>query len=247
MSISSTGIGVSMEISPHRLLERARERFQLGDYFGSVHLIEDLVESGRAFADAHQLLGLAYHMVGQSERALLSFDRALELNPRYVEAHIHRGIVLGDLGRWEDAERAFVAAREYGGEDRGGVQAHHAATLANMHAELGEAYVEAGALNKAIEQYQAALHLGPPYHDLRYRLGQLLLDSGRSLEAREELHRVVEARPGSADVKLAYGLACYVSGDAATARNVWEELADEHPEDVRANAYLAMLARGADA
>jgi len=236
-----------MDISPHRLLERAKERFALGDYFGSIHLLEDLIESGRAFADAHQLLGLSYHMVGRSETALESFNRALGLNPRYVEAHIHRGIVLSDLGRTEEAERAFSEAREWGGADRGGVPAHHAAKLANLHAELGEAYVEAGALGQAIEQYRAALSLGPDYHDLRYRLARLLLEAGRSLESREELQQVVQARPGSTDVKLSYGLACYVSGDAASARSVWEELADRDSDDVRAHAYLAMLSRGAQA
>ena len=46
-------MGSSMDISPHRLLERAKERFELGDYFGCVHLLEELIESGRAIADAH--------------------------------------------------------------------------------------------------------------------------------------------------------------------------------------------------
>jgi len=99
----------------------------------------------------------------------------------------------------------------------------------------------------SIEQYQAALHLGPDYHDLRYRLARLLLEAGRSLESREELQRVVQARPDSTDVRLFYGLACYVSGDAATAKAVWEELASRDSEDVRAQAYLAMLSRGAQA
>jgi tetratricopeptide (TPR) repeat protein len=236
-----------MEISSHRLLERAKERFELGDYFGAIHLLEDLIESGRAFADAHQLLGLAYHMVGRSDTALDAFDMALQLNPRYVEAHIHRGVVLSDLGRADEAERSFAAARQWGGADRGGVQAHHAAKLANLHAELGEAYVEAAALTQAIEQYQAALYLGPSFHDLRYRLAQLLLEAGRSLEAREELQLVAQARPTSTDVKLTFGLACYVSGDAQSARAIWEELADRNADDVRANAYLAMLDRGAGA
>ena len=126
-----------MDISSHRLLERAKEHAELGDYFGSIQLLEELIEAGRAYADAHQLLGLAYHMIGRSERALESFDRALELNPRYVEAHIHRGIVLSDLGRSEDAELAFTYAKDCGGADRGGVQAHHAAKLSNLHAALG--------------------------------------------------------------------------------------------------------------
>ncbi len=236
-----------MKVSPHRLLERAKNHFELGDYFGSVHLLEELIEGGRAFADAHQLLGLAYHMVNQSERALESFDRALELNPRYVEAHMHRGIVLSDLGRSEQAQEAFEAARECAGGEQGGVQEHHAAKLANLHAELGEAYLEAGDLNRAIDQYQAALRLGPTFHDLRYRLGRLLLDAGRPSEAREELQRVALARPTSSEVKLTLGLACYVSGDEGTAHSVWRELAREHPDDVRTKAYLAVLQRGAEA
>ena len=236
-----------MDISAHRLLERAKERSELGDYFGCIHLLEELIESGRAYADAHQLLGLAYHMVGRSERALESFDRALALNPRYVEAHIHRGIVLSDLGRSAEAELAFTHAKDCGGADRGGVKEHHAAKLSNLHAALGEAYVEAGALNQAIEQYQAALRLGPNFHDLRYRLGRLLLDAGRSLEAREELQIAADARPGSVPNQLALGLACYVSGDAVTARAVWEKIAAENPEDSRAPAYLAMLDRGVEA
>ena len=236
-----------MDISAHRLLERAKERSELGDYFGSIHLLEELIETGRAYADAHQHLGLAYHMVGRSERALQSFDRALELNPRYVEAHIHRGIVLSDMGRAAEAELAFTMARDCGGADRGGVQEHHAAKLSNLHAALGEANVEAGALNQAIEQYQAAMRLGPSYHDLRYRLGRLLLDAGRSLEAREELQIAADARPGSLPNQLALGLACYVSGDAVSARAIWEKILAEHPDDTRATAYLAMLNRGAEA
>jgi tetratricopeptide (TPR) repeat protein len=235
-----------MDISSKRLLERAKERSELGDYFGSIYLLEELIETGKAYADAYQLLGLAYHMVGRSERALEAFDKALELNPRYVEAHIHRGIVLSDLGRSTEAELAFTMARDCGGADRGGVQEHHAAKLSNLHASLGEAYVEAGALNQAIEQYQVALRLGPNFHDLRYRLGRLLLDAGRSLEAREELQKAAEGRPGSVPNQLALGLACYVSGDAVTAKEVWSKVLVENPDDSRAKSYMAMLDRGVE-
>lgn len=234
-----------MDVSPHRMLERAKEIFDLGDYFGCIHLLEELIESGQGFADAHHLLGLAYQMAGRSERALASFEAALTLNPRYVEALIHQGIVLSEIGEVERAEESFAKAREYGGGDRGGVGAHYAAKLANLHAQMGEAYVEAGALTQAIEQYQTALRLGPSFHDLRYRLGRLLLEAGRSLEAREELQIVVDARPSSADVRSAYGLACFVSGDAATAKSVWENLMLEQPENGRARAYLAMMDRAA--
>lgn len=230
-------------LNPDQLLERAKERFDADDYYGCIHLLEELIESGRAFADAHHLRGLAYFMLGQPQRALESLDRALEENARYLEALIHRAIVLGSMGRTEEAEASFATARAIGSETRAGIPAHYAAKLANQHAALGEAYAEAGALERAIEQYRAALELGPRFHDLRYRLARLLLDAGRALEAREELDRVAAARPGAVEVRAALGLACYLSGDAGTARRIWEELRTERPEDVRIRVYLGMLDR----
>src|SRR5574341_2601828 len=98
---------MSMELNPGQLVPQARERLDLHDYFGAIHLLEDVVGSGRAYADAHQLLGLAYSLAGQRERALECFDRALALNPRYVEALIHKAIVLNEVGREEDARHVF--------------------------------------------------------------------------------------------------------------------------------------------
>lgn len=233
-----------MDVSPEQLLDRAKERFELHDYYGSLYLLHELIDGGRAFADAHNLLGLSYEMLGRPERALEALNEALELNPRYVEANIHRGIVLAELGRSEEATEAFEAAQKSGAEDRGGFPAHQAAKLANLHADLGEAYAEAGALQEGTEQYRRALELGPTFHDLRFRLGRLLLDAGRSLEAREELEAVVKARPKAVEAQAVYGLACFLSGDAATARTVWESLIGEHPDDVRVKAYLGMLERG---
>ena len=236
-----------MDVTPEQLLERAKERFELQDYFGAIHLLEDLIAGGQAFADAHHLLGLCYHLLGQTDRGLAALDQAIALNPRYVDARIHRGVILGELGRAEEAQADFAAAREAGSEARDGIPRHHAAKLANLHATLGEAYAEAGALDRAIGQYETALDLGPSFHDLRYRLGRLLLETGRVLEAKEVLEAVAEARPESAEIQNAVGLAAYLSGDAATARQVWSHVQREHPGDPRASAYLAMLDRGARA
>src|SRR5258705_1825762 len=144
---SSTGIRRFMDVSPEHLVGQARERFQLQDYYGAIHLLEEVVATGRAFADAHHLLGLSYSLVGQADNALGQFDRALQLNPRYVEALLHRAIVLNELGREEEADRMFRRAAEVGGEVRQGFPAHVASKLANQHAALGDAYLESGGLN----------------------------------------------------------------------------------------------------
>ena len=235
-----------MDVRPENLVDRAKERFELQDYYGCVHLLEEVIRTGKAFADAHHLLGLALHLSGRSEAALESFDRALELNPRYHEAHIHRGIVLNEMGRTVEAEEAFKGAAEARGAERDGIPGHHAAKLANHHAQLGEAYADVGAMAEAIEQYRTALRLGPTFHDLRYRLARMLLEAGRSLEALEELETLAVAKPGAKDIQSTMGLACYVSGETGRAEEIWTGIQQEHPDDSRTRAYLAMLKRAHD-
>src|SRR3954468_19055934 len=109
---SSNGIGRLMAGQTELLLARARERFVVQDYYGTVHLLESVVDSGRAFADVHHLLGVSLSLLGQSQRALDELDRALELNPNYVEALIHRGLVLNDVGRTDEAQEAFGKAAQ---------------------------------------------------------------------------------------------------------------------------------------
>jgi len=232
-----------MDVSPEHLVDQARERFQLQDYYGAIHLLEEVLATGRAFADAHHLLGLSYSLVGQPDNALAQFDRALQLNPRYVEALIHRAIVLNELGREDEADAMFRRAAQLGGETREGFSAHVAAKLANQHAALGDAYVESGGVNQAIAQYREALELGPGFHDLRYKLGRLLLQAGRALDAREQFDIIVRHRPTYLDAAAMLGLACYLAGDGLAARAVWEECRERRPEDPRVEAYLAMLSR----
>lgn len=232
-----------MDVSPVQLLDRAKERFALNDYFGAIHLLEELTERGRAYADAQHLLGLCYHLAGQPDKALERLDEAVRINPRYVEALVHRGVILGELGRTTEAEGMFAQARSVTVRGTNGIAAHHAGKLANHHAALGEAYAEAGSLDRAIGQYRTALELGPTFQDLRLRLGRLLLEAGRTLEARDTLEEVVRERPGSVEAKAAFGLACYLSGDAASAEETWHLLHNEHPGDPRAQVYLHLLQR----
>ena len=231
-----------MQRNADQLLVRARERFAAGDWFGTLYLVDELVESADGFADAHQLRGVALALLGRPEDALAAFDTALTRNPAYVEALVHRAVVLAELGRGEEAARSFeLAARAENAEGR--FPRAVAGRLANLHAQLGEAYADAGAPQEAVSEYRRALSLGPDFHDLRYRLGRHLVASGRYLEAREELERVLRVRPDFAEARTALGLACYLSGDTEGARAVWRDCRERRPDDARVDAYLAMVER----
>jgi len=226
-----------------RLLARARDRFTVQDYYGAIYLLEEIVASGRAFADVHHLIGVSLSLLGRSQEALTQFARALELNRRFLEALIHQGLVLSELGRARESEESFRRAADSVAPSSAGLPAPVAARLANQHAELADAYAEAGALSRAIEQYEQSLALGPNFQDLRYRKARVLLEAGRALEAREALEEVLKARPNFVDAEAALGLAHYLSGDGVGAREVWRACLARRPENARVEAYLAMLGR----
>ena len=225
------------------LLAVARERFDARDYRGAALLLSSAIESGQGYADAHHLLGLCYAMTEWRDEALAAFDAAIRLNPRYVEAHLNRSIVLSDLGRSQEAEAALSKAHELGRPDATGFPAVIANRLANMHAELGRAYREAGAAEKAIEQFRGALTLRPAFADLRLDLARTLLEVGSHDMAIEELEIILKSSPEWLEAMLLRGLAAYLGGDYSGAKTVWEDASERHPEDPRLETYRSMLAR----
>jgi hypothetical protein len=144
---------------------------------------------------------------------------------------------------YAEAEAAFRAASEQGTNSGGAYSRPVAARLANLHAELGEAYAEAGALNEAIAELRRAVNLGPAFHDLRYRLARLLLEASRPLEAREELEKILAEHADFVDAQASLGLAHYLAGDASAAAEIWGRCRTRRPNNARVEAYLAMARR----
>ena len=222
---------------------RARERFALRDYHGTVLLLQEAVLGGRAFADVWNLLGLSLALIERRAEALEAFDHALQLNPRYVEAHLNRAVLLNGMGRETEAREAFAAAERLGQPDESGFPAMVANRLANTHAELAREYRDAGALDEAIAQFERALKLRPAFADVRLGMARALLERGRHADAARELDVVLAASPDLLDAMLLRGLSGYLLGDLDGADAVWRRAAERHPEEPRVEIYRAMLQR----
>jgi tetratricopeptide (TPR) repeat protein len=229
--------------SESELLTIGRERFAARDYRGAALLFASAIASGHVYADAHHMLGLCHAMLEAREAALQSFDAALRINPRYVEAHLNRSIVLGDLGRTSEAAESLSRAHELGRPDETGFPSIVANRLANMHAELGRAYREAGAMSQAADQFRSALRIRPGFADLRLDLARTLLDAGDPTGAARELDEILRERSAWLEAMLLRGLAAYLAGDLNQAQSVWERAAEQYPEEPRLETYRSMLAR----
>ena len=225
------------------LVTRARERFSVRDYHGATLLLQEAVGEGFAYADAFNLLGLSLALIGRQSEALIAFDHALELNPRYIEAHLNRAILLNDMGRSGEAAEAFRSAEQLGRPDESGFPAMVANRLANSHASLGHDYRAAGAMDEAIAQYRRALQLRPAFADVRLSLARALLERGRLGEAADALDAVLSARPEWLEAMLLRGLAAYLLGDLDGADAAWARAAERHPHEPRIQTYRSMLTR----
>lgn len=221
----------------------ARERFAVRDYHGAVLVLSSAEREGALYPDALNLLGLALSMIGRPEEGLKAFDRALAGNPRYIEAHLNRAVVLQQLGDSEGAQQAFWTAEELGQPDASGFPVMVANRLANSHAALADEYREAGALPQAAEQYRAALAMRPGFADIQYRLGRVLIEMGDHAGAERALAQALELRPGWLDGMLLRGMAMYLQGDLDGAATLWDGAAARHPEETRLEVYRSMLAR----
>lgn len=224
-------------------LALARDRFALRDYHGTVLLLREAVAQGHDFPDARHLLGLALSMLDRREDALAQFDAALARNPRYLEAHVNRAVILAGLGREQEAQEAFAVAGELGRADASGFPAAVGNRLANAHVALGHEYRQAGASEEAEAQYRRALRLRPGFPDVRIALARVLLERGAHAEAGAELDAVLAVRPDLLDAVLLRGLSAYLLGDLVAARDAWDHASSLAPDDPRVDTYRAMLAR----
>lgn len=165
----------------------------------------DAVKALNAGALHHLKKGLGLEAAGQMELAIAEHERALEINPNLVQAHVNLVTLYGKLGRAEQAEKHYRATVELNpnlseSHYNFGVFLHSQGRYRDAAAAFGKAleispdYAEAhnnlayilereGRLEEAIEHYRAAIANKPNYRLAHFHLGRLLLHKSRNAEA----------------------------------------------------------------
>ncbi|HSL70173.1 MAG TPA: tetratricopeptide repeat protein [Longimicrobiales bacterium] len=234
-----------MESELNQVIQQGRHAFERRNYADALAAFREVLRENPNFADVRHLTGLCLSFLGQPEAALAEFDEAIKLNERYVEAHLNRAIVLTELGRYDDAQRAFEHAGRYETEIEGPFPALISARLANAHMSVGDLYLEAGAPTQAADEYRTALTMRPRFHDVRNKLAQALLQLGDLDGAAIELQTVLNGNSRFLAARLNLGLVHYRRGDLDAAAREWEICREQQPSNPQVRAYLAMLERAA--
>ncbi len=131
--------------------------------------------------------GMSLQNTGKYQAAERAYQKALKINPDFVEAYNNLGNVLLDLGKLREAGNAFRKARRLRPGEA--MLTHNLANALHLQGEI----------DKAIGYYDKALQLNPDYLGTHLNLGNALRAVGRYEEAILAYQRAQEIDPANPD------------------------------------------------
>lgn len=221
-----------------QLLVLGREHYQKREYDKAEYLLRQVAEKNDQYADVHHMLGVITHSRGDFAQAEQHFERAVELNPNYTEAALNLMVTYNDLGKYEAAREIYAKIRDRGEGHERQPDPFAKGKIANMHAELSQAYQDIGMTLDAIRELEKATALCPTFADLRTRLGVLYRDTGDKVHAREQFEAAKQANPKYLQARVLLGVLLLSAGENDAAQAEFEAVVAQDPDNKSAATYL---------
>ena len=132
-----------MDDQVKQLLLLGREHYARREYTEADKLLRQVAKLSDRYADVFDMLGVIAHSRGDFRLACDWFERALVLNPNYTEAQLNLMVALNDLGDYDAARNLYERLQKRSAH--GSVVDKFAmGKIANMHAEISQAYSDIG-------------------------------------------------------------------------------------------------------
>jgi tetratricopeptide (TPR) repeat protein len=229
----------AMDDRVRQLLLLGREHYHRGDYDKAKDLLRQVLEKSDRHADVHHMLGVIAHGAGELAQAESHFEKAVALNPNYTEAQLNLMVTYNDLGKYEAARKLYAQVRARTVTPQ--LDPFVKGRLANMHAELSQAYADISMVAEAIRELEKAVALCPQFADLQTRLGVLYRDMGDQARAAQCFQAAKHANPRYVVGRLALGTLLFGAGESEAARREFETVLEIDADNRLAQTYLRLL------
>ncbi len=134
-------------------------------------------------------LGEALAAQNNLARAVAQYEKALDLDPDFLEAHVNLGDALTTLARYEEA---IDHCRQAIGINPYSAQAYN---------NWGAALYRKNDLDGSVAQYRKALEIDRDHAEANFNMGTSLLKMGNLQQAAEHFRRVLRAQPDDAETQ----------------------------------------------
>jgi len=179
---------------------------------------------------AYALLVYAEMRLGRREEALATCRRGRDLFPEDAELRFREGVLFHELGRWDDAVKAYrdVLAnheeRHFSSIDRGLTGFKARQNLAVVYAEMGD-------LAQSEEEWRQVVREMPGYRPGWRGLGEILLREGRHSEVEEVAGRCLGDPALRVEGRLLRSRLAMARGNVEAAGEEVERAVAEAPSD----------------
>jgi tetratricopeptide (TPR) repeat protein len=221
--------------------DSGRKAFDERKYDRALKYLEKAAIEKNDYADVFNMLGLIYYYNGRFNDAVLSFKKALSINPSYTEASLSLSVVYNETGMFEKGRAAYEMAKTSRKDTSTYLDPYVKGRVANMHAALGAVYKDLGLYAEAIDEFKKALVLRPEFVDIKTELGAAYRDSMDFDNAIRELSEAINLNKSYVMPRIQLGLTYYTMGRNELAKEQWLKVVESHPEDKMAQMYMTLL------
>ncbi len=223
------------------MLNEAKDSFLKGNYKLAEPLLQQLILRVSRNPEIFQMLGTIYYEQGQFNKAIRTFQRALEIDPSYTDASVGLSIVLNDIGKYDDAKKVFLDAQEYLSKKAGQRDPFIDEKLASKHEELGDLYCQYKRYKEGLDQFLRAKNLSSRKLDLGLRICDCYISMEEMDKALKELRQLVREYPQHGGARTKLGIFYFNSNRLAEAAEQWEAVLAKEPNNSEAKRYLRMV------
>jgi tetratricopeptide (TPR) repeat protein len=202
-------------------------RMQLRHWRNSFTLFEHTLKATKNNFTMHYNYG---HMLSTESRfaeAILHFDKALQINPRYHDAYNNKGLALFELGKINEAIECFNEVLKLKPD------------FHRAYNNLGMAFYRLGKTELAVKQWLESVRLSPDDDTSHFNLGMEFIKQDKLDKAVEHLNRVVEITPYWPEAHYKLGIAYYRQGRLDMAAKQCARALSLKPDYTEANISLA--------
>jgi len=229
----------------------------------AVQLISAALRKRPDAAIFHYNLAEAHSALGEARKAASAYQRAVELDPEYIEAHSNLANVLNQLGDFAAAEIAVRRAIELDdtgakpfnvlgdalrGQNRAedAIESYERAIqldpkFATGHNNLAGVLRSVSRFDDSVRAYRAAVQLEPASADLHNNLGAVLAQMGRNEEAGAEFQIAIDLKPDHLEAINNLGAALKTLGQHTAAEPFFREAIKLNAASVEPHLNLASI------
>ena len=172
-------------------------------------------------------LGNAYFELGEFEKAITYYAKALDFNPGLANASLNRALALIQLKK--PAEALEILSKLLSGDEEN----------VTVMTALGWALHAGGKDEEALAQYDRIIELSPENRDAVYNSGLIFWKLDRQTEALDRFKKLLIISPDDNDALFSVGALLLSLEDPKSASDYLERYLQKKPEDMDALFLLA--------